>query len=185
MNLKLHRYPRRSPDIRCAMDEPTTQQPSPSPKRRVFIREHLYKNNGQLDEIEFEFSDDLQSSSSIERNYSLWLTRDHYRKALVRRYGPRVKSQPTFDDYVNTLRVLIAGHCSAEHDRRQAFAMIDQNQNGLIDSNEFERVIGIIGRSVTEEKLARVNLPMDYDEFKRFVRLGFGRELLMDVSMDS
>lgn len=156
-----------------------------SPKRRIFIREHLYKHHGQLDEIEFEFNDDLQSSSSIERNYSLWLTRDHYRKTLVRRYGPRAKSMPNFDDYVSTLRVLIAGHCSAEHDLRQAFAMIDQNKNGLIDYNEFERIISIIGRSVTEEKLARVNLPMNYDEFKRFVRLGFGRELLMNISMDS
>lgn len=166
------------------MDD-TNTQPSLPPKRRVFIREHLYKHHGQLNEIEFEFSDDLQSSSSIERNYSLWLTRDHYQKTLVRRYGPRAKTMPTFDDYVNTLRVLIAGHCSTERDLREAFAVMDQNQNGLIELNEFERLIRIIGRSVTEEKLARINAPMNYEQFKRFVRLGFGRELLMDVSMNS
>jgi hypothetical protein len=43
-------------------------------KRRIFIREHVYKKDGHLDQIEFEFIHDFEAESLIERNYSLWLT---------------------------------------------------------------------------------------------------------------
>jgi hypothetical protein len=160
--------------------------------RRVFIREHVYKRNGHLDQIEFQFSDDFQSLSSIERNYSIWLTNDHYTKTIVRRYGHRANKMPAFDEYVSLLRPLIAGHCCPEHELRRAFAIFDQNHNGTIELREFYRLISIIGRSTTEEKLLnyilRVNMSdersLNYEQFKQFVRLGHGREMLMDVSME-
>lgn len=160
-------------------------------KRRVFIREHVYKRDGHFDQIEFEFIDDFESESFIERNYSLWLTRDHYTKTILRRYGYSANKMPAFEEYIDAIRPLIAGHCCPEHELRRAFDIYDQNRNDIIELKEFYRLIGIIGRSTTEEKIAgfieRVNTSDDrslnYEQFKQFVRLGHGREMLVHVSM--
>jgi hypothetical protein len=165
---------------------------SNSNKRRVFIREHVYKQDGHLDQIEFEFIDDLESSSSVERNYSLWLTQDHYTKTVMRRYGYSANKMPSFEEYIDTIRPLIAGHCCPEHELRRAFSIFDQNRNGIIELHELYQLISIIGRSTTEEKISnfveRVNISddrsLDYEQFKQFVRLGHGRDMLVYVSME-
>ena len=172
-------------------DDANTSHPSSSDKRHVFIREHVYKNAGHLDQIEFEFSDDVESAASVERNYSLWLTRDHYTKTIMRRHGYSANKMPAFEEYVDMLRPLIAGHCCPEHELRRAFAVFDQNRNGTVELREFYRLISIIGRSATEENIAdyieRVNpsgdRSLNYEQFKQFVQLGHGREMLVRVSM--
>ena len=161
-------------------------------KRRVFIREHVYKRDGQIDQIEFEFNDDFEAGSSIERNYNLWLTRDHYTKTILKRYGYSANKMPSFEEYIDTIRPLIAGHCCPERELRRAFNIFDQNQSGTIELKEFHRLISIIGRSTTEEKISnfieRVNTSDDrslnYEQFKQFVRLGHGREMLVNVSLE-
>ena len=160
-------------------------------KRKIFIREHVYRTNGHLDQIEFEFLDNYQSDSSIERNYSLWLTQDHYTKTVLRQFGYSANKLPAFEEYINIIRVLIAGHCCSETELQQAFQIYDQNRNGIIELKELYRLISIIGRSTTEEKISnfieRVNLSDDrslnYEQFKEFVRLGYGREMLVNISM--
>ncbi|CAF2465984.1 unnamed protein product [Rotaria sp. Silwood2] len=161
-------------------------------QRRIFIREHVYKRDNYLEQVEFEFIDDLESYSSIERNYSLWLTRDHYIKTILRRYGYSANKMPTFEEYIDTIRPLIAGHCCSEHELRRAFNIFDQHRNGIIELHEFYRFISIIGRSTTEEKILnfieRVNMSDDrnlnYEQFKQFVRLGHGRDMLVNVSLE-
>ena len=160
-------------------------------KRRVFIREHVYKHAGHIEQVEFEFIDDLQSESAVQRNYSLWLTQDHYTKTILRRYGYRANKMPAFEEYLNAIRVLIAGHCCPEHELRRAFKIYDQNGNGVIELREMYRLISIIGRSTTEEKISnfieRVNMnddrSLNYEQFKQFVQLGHGRDMLINVSM--
>jgi Ca2+-binding EF-hand superfamily protein len=100
---------------------------------------------------------------------------------------------PAFEEYINAIRVLIAGHCCSEDDLRRAFHVYDQNRNGCIELEEFYRLISIIGRSTTEEKLSnfieRVNPNEDgglnYEQFKQFARLGHGRDMLVSVSMQT
>ena len=156
-------------------------------KRRIFIREHLYKHDGHIEQIEFEFIDDLQSESSVQRNYSLWLTRNHYTKTI----SHQANRMPTFEEYINAIRALIAGHCCPSHELRRVFKIYDQNGNGVIELREFFRLISIIGRSTTEEKISnfieRVNRnddrSLNYEQFKQFVQLGHGRDMLVNVSM--
>jgi hypothetical protein len=163
-----------------------------SNKRRVFIREHVYKRDGHFDQIQFEFNDDTEAESSIERNYNLWLTRDHYTKTILRRYGYSANKMPTFEEYIDIIRPLIAGHCCPEHELRRAFNIFDRNHNGSIELTEFYRLISVIGRSTTEEKIShfieRVNTSEDrslnYEQFKQFVKLGHGREMLLNVSLE-
>ncbi|CAF4884353.1 unnamed protein product [Rotaria sp. Silwood1] len=160
-------------------------------KRRIFIREHVYKRDNYLDEVEYEFIDDFESNSSIEQNYSLWLRRDHYMKTILRRYGYSENKMPTFEEYIDTIRSLIVGHCCSEYDLRRAFHIFDLDQNGIIELHEFYQFISIIGRSTTEDKISnfieRINISDDrnlnYEQFKQFVRLGHGREMLVNVSL--
>ena len=163
-----------------------------SSNRRVFIREHVYKRGSYLEQIQFEFNEDSESSSSVERNYNLWLTRDHYARTMARRYGYGANRMPSFEDFVDTLRPLIAGHCCPERELRRAFAILDLNRNGIIELREMFRLVSIVGRSTTENKIAsyieRVNTSdartLNYPQFKQFVRLGFGREMLVHVSLN-
>ena len=163
-----------------------------SSKRRVFIREHVYKRGSHLEQIQFEFNEDSESSSPVERNYNLWLTRDHYARTMARRYGYGANRMPSFEDYIDTLRPLIAGHCCPERELRRAFSIFDQNRNGIIELREMFRLVSIVGRSTTESKIAsyieRVNTSdartLNYLQFKQFVRLGFGREMLVHVSLE-
>ncbi|CAF1098025.1 unnamed protein product [Didymodactylos carnosus] len=157
-------------------------------KRHVRIREHVHKHDGVINQIEFQFTEDSSGDDKLERYYSLWLTRDHYNKAIrhFRQLDPL-----TFQEYIDTLRPLIAGHCCQENELRRAFAIIDENRSGAIEVQELYNFVGIIGRSTTEEKLlqfiervSQVPGQMDYNEFKHFVRLGHGREMLVHISME-
>ena len=160
-------------------------------QRRIFIREHAYQHAGYLEQIEFQFIDDVESERAIKRNYNLWLTRDHYSKTILRRYGSNVNQMPEFEEYVSAIRALIAGHCCPKHELRRAFNIYDQNRNGLIELGEIYRLISIIGRSTSEEKISdfieRVNTADDrslnFEQFKQFIRLGHGREMLVNVSL--
>jgi Ca2+-binding EF-hand superfamily protein len=99
---------------------------------------------------------------------------------------------PVFEEYIDTIRPLIVGHCCPEHELYRTFHIYDQNRNGVIELREFYRLIDIIGRSTTEEKssnfIERVNMvddrSLNYEQFKQFVRLGYGREMLINISME-
>lgn len=157
-------------------------------KRRIFIRENVQKNYNSIDEIEFEFIEHYQT---VERTYSLWLTQEHYTKTILQMFASRSIRKPAFEEYIDFLRVLISGHCSNEKDFLKIFQMIDRNRNGLIELNEFNELISIIGRSASEEKISNLfehvnstdDQCLNYEQFKTFIRLGFGRELLLSVSM--
>lgn len=162
-------------------------------KRRIFIREHVYKHDGHFEQIEFEFIENFESQSSSQQNYRLWLTQDHYTKTILQRYGHRANKMPAFEEYINAIRVLIAGHCCSEDDLHRAFHIYDQNRNNFIELEEFYRLISIIGRSTTEEKILNFierinpnkNRSLNYEQFKQFVRFGHGREMLVNVSMQT
>ena len=160
-------------------------------KRHIFIRERVYKRDNHLEQIELEFIDDLQSISSIERSYSLWLTQDHYRKIIMKQHGENANHMPTFQEYIDMMRPLIAGHCCSEYELRRAFDIFDLNRNGIIELDEIYLLINIIGRSTRKEKISKliecVNMfddkSLNYQQFKQFARLGYGREMLINVSL--
>ncbi|CAF1274521.1 unnamed protein product [Rotaria sordida] len=95
---------------------------------------------------------------------------DHYIKTIVRRYE----------------------HCCPNHEFDRAFNIYDQKRNDTIELREYYRLIWIIERSIIIEKISNfiecVNMANDkslnYEQFKQFVRLGHGREILFNVSME-
>ncbi|CAF1218840.1 unnamed protein product [Rotaria sordida] len=92
---------------------------------------------------------------------------DHYIKTIVRRYE----------------------YCCPNHEFDRAFNIYDQKRNDTIELREYYRLIWIIERSIIIEKISNfiecVNMANDkslnYEQFKQFVRLGHGREILFNM----
>lgn len=91
---------------------------------------------------------------------------------------------------------MITGDEDDQHDDYAiwlAFRSFDHNDDGYIQANELERLMQIIGKSVSPERIRtfiqRVdwddNGKLDFKEFRQFIIRGYARDLLMmDITRD-